>query len=777
MSAIFGETLIFRQENGPDVELVVFGDEFYARYETKEGYSVVYDEALKLYCYLTLVGGQCASTCVPIHKPPPSGLCRHLTESVTTRQNKFGRKYAQLRPPEPEISSNVMRALGPDNGLLNGRKVPVGKIKGLTILVEFQDLSSTVSKEDVKDLLNKDNYHRYGNFSSVKEYFEIVSDKKLEYSNTVVGPVKLSQNQFFYRSHLLVKEALDLAVNDLGVDLSEFDSRGEGIVDAVNFMYAGRTFYDGDLWPHNSSINLNYGNVRTHFYMLTSLGRKPVDLSIGTFCHESGHLLCRFPDMYDYGNRDGDNLQSQGIGQYCLMGSGNHLNKGRTPSPVCSYLRELVGWASASSSLGNPGQYEAIHGDYGKVMKYSTNQANEYFIVENRTRRGLDSHLPSTGLAVYHCDLLGSNEWQGGTQDRHYQCALLQADGHLDLENNRNRGDEGDLFPKVNGDALSHTTVPSSRGWDGSDSGMTLSNITEPGIKIRFQMGDIDKKTISKKVVADLLIPDNKPEGIHSFVDVAERGKIKSIKVFVDIVHSWISDLQVELEVPSGDQIMLHDKEGEDGDDIDETYSSDSKESLQVLLGKPFTGNWTLHIKDMEPRDTGRLNEWGFEIEYEDEGEDRVIEIVAEPAMAIPDNNNQGVVSAIVVKEEGTVQEISVRLDISHSYIGDLMVELLAPSGHAALLHNKDGFGQDDLKGTYNNRTTPSLKGLVNQEIKGTWQLRVKDLEPVDTGEIKKWSLKIGFEPKPGRVAEGSSKSKRMEPQIEKQPSVQHQKN
>ena len=36
MGAIFNEFLIFPQENGPDVELVVNGDEFYARYEDLE---------------------------------------------------------------------------------------------------------------------------------------------------------------------------------------------------------------------------------------------------------------------------------------------------------------------------------------------------------------------------------------------------------------------------------------------------------------------------------------------------------------------------------------------------------------------------------------------------------------------------------------------------------------------------------------------------------------------------------------------------------------------
>ena len=36
---------------------------------------------------------------------------------------------------------------------------------------------------------------------------------------------------------------------------------------------------------------------------------------------------------------------------------------------------------------------------------------------------------PSSGLAVYHCDIFGSNELQQGTAENHYQCALLQADG------------------------------------------------------------------------------------------------------------------------------------------------------------------------------------------------------------------------------------------------------------------------------------------------------------------------------------------------------------
>ena len=237
-------------------------------------------------------------------------------------------------------------------------------------------------------------------------------------------------------------------------------------------MYAGQTQYRGELWPHNWHIDLRFGAMRTDLYLLTSLGRTPADLSIGTFCHENGHLLCRFPDMYDYGERDDDSVKSAGIGSYCLMGAGNHNDSGRSPSPVCAYLRDLAGWCDNEIDLGTAAALEARHGDYNTVMKYRTSKPNEYFIVENRSRMGLDRGLPASGLAVYHCDILGSNELQQGSAAKHYQCALLQADGRRDLELDANQGDGDDLYGAIQGIALSAASSPNSREWDGRDFGL-----------------------------------------------------------------------------------------------------------------------------------------------------------------------------------------------------------------------------------------------------------------------------------------------------------------
>lgn len=740
MGAIFNENLIFRQGNGPDVELIVNGDEFYARYETPDGYTVVYDLDLALYCYADVQDGQFVSTATPIGKGPPVGLRRHLKESPEVRNEKFRRRYEALRPPELSAAPHMLRTIGPNRGLLEGRRVSTGQVCGLTILVEFADLPLTVTVSDVEEMLNGANYSANGNFCSVREYFQLISNGKLDYTNVVMGPVTLSKKQEYYKNNLLVKEALDSVARDLNNDFARFDSRGERIIDAVNFLYAGRTVYEGELWPHNFTVDLQYGSYRTHFYMLTSSGRSRVDLSIGTFCHESGHLLCRFPDLYDYGERDGDFEESHGIGVYCLMGSGNHLDRGRTPSPVCGYLRDLVGWADNRIALGSSGELEARHGDYGSVLKYETNKPNEYFIVENRSQLGLDLHLPSSGLAVYHCDWRGSNEWQGGTANRHYQCGLLQADGHLDLEKNLNGGDAGDLFANRSGTVLSNQTTPSSRQWDSSDSGLVIGDISAPGERMTFRIGVATAGNIARgEVTADALIPDNQPAGIQSTMALGERGRVKSIRARVSIIHPYIGDLQVELITPSGKRAMLHDRAGGGQDDLKQTWDSAALPALQALKGEPVEGLWTLAIRDVALRDTGRLNWWGLEVEYD--ATDQTVTGSARPNLPIPDANPQGIQSSISIGDAGTAKDIKVSVKIAHTYCGDLLIDLVAPSGRSAMLHNRSGGTQDNLHVTYDASSTSALAGLLGEAIQGNWTLRVRDLAAMDTGTLEEWSL------------------------------------
>jgi M6 family metalloprotease-like protein len=615
MSAIFGEVLKFGQAKGPEIALRVFGDEHYARYEDLNGYSALYDDELGLFCYARLSAGSFRSTGVPLSQPVPAGLVRHLQESQDTVVKRAAARKLRRSAQAGGRLEAKLRTFGPNQGLLEGRILSVGTIKGLTILVNFQDVVSTVTRADVEELLNGANYTRNGNICSAREYFERVSSGKLNYTNVVVGPLTLSRNREFYVNNLLVEEALNLAVAG-GLDLKQFDSQNQNFIDALNIMYAGQTQYRGELWPHNWHINLQFGAIRTDQYLLTSLGRTAADLSIGTFCHENGHLLCRFPDMYDYGERDGDSVKSSGIGSYCLMGSGNHNDNGRSPSPVCAYLRDLAGWCDREVDLNSAtAPLKAMQGDYNTLMKFRTSKPNEYFLVENRSRMGLDRALPASGLAVYHCDTLGSNEFQQGTADRHYQCALIQADGRRDLERNEDLGDGDDLYGALQGIALSSTSSPNSREWDGRDSGLVISDIGAAGEAIAFKVGAAQPALIaSGQASPNASIPDNRAAGISSTITIGQSGTVAQIKVKVDIQHTYIGDLRVTLTSPAGKIAVLHPQLGGSADNLVATYDSAMPSPVSSMVGQPMMGVWVLNVADRARIDVGKLKSWSIEM-------------------------------------------------------------------------------------------------------------------------------------------------------------------
>ena len=515
-------------------------------------------------------------------------------------------------------------------------------------------------------------------------------------------------------------------------------------MDALSVLYAGRTQYSGDLWPHNHHLTFTQGSVRTHYYTIQSLGRSPVDLSIGTFIHESGHMLCRFPDLYDYGKRDGDFEKSAGMGRYCAMSSGSHLGRGKTPSPICAYTRDLAGWCE-TVEINDSRQYQVDHGDYKTVHRFSTELPNEYFLVENRFRLEWDAQLTDDGLAVYHCDRNGSNEHQDGTPVDHYQCALLQGDGREDLERNVNVGDATDLFPATPGVAIDASTNPSSREWSGSDSGFVVSEISGPGQAITFRTGPLllpNEVSVERK--AHKIIPDNKKKGITDTVTIERVGVLNSIPVTVDISHTYRGDLVVELESPDKTRVVLHRREGGRLDDLRLEMADVNDEVLQPLLGKPIHGQWTLRVRDLAPVDSGRLNEWSLVLGYDNTAQHESAS--ARPDQQIPDFTIDGVWSDVALDGEGTLREIEVAVDVTHPFIGDLSVDLTCPSGRSVILLGKTGMPGTNLRSRFSSSSNPLLAALRGEKVRGTWMLCVRDLLRHDEGTFDAWAIDVWYD-------------------------------
>ncbi|MFJ9939847.1 S8 family peptidase [Streptomyces erythrochromogenes] len=77
---------------------------------------------------------------------------------------------------------------------------------------------------------------------------------------------------------------------------------------------------------------------------------------------------------------------------------------------------------------------------------------------------------------------------------------------------------------------------------------------------------------------------------------------------------------------------------------------------------------------------------------------------------------------------------LKVGVNIVHTYIGDLKVDLIAPDGSVYTVHNRTGGSTDNINQVY---TVNASSEVAN----GTWKLRVNDNAGGDTGKIDSWNL------------------------------------
>ena len=113
----------------------------------------------------------------------------------------------------------------------------------------------------------------------------------------------------------------------------------------------------------------------------------------------------------------------------------------------------------------------------------------------------------------------------------------------------------------------------------------------------------------------------------------------------------------------------------------------------------------------------------------------------ADTPMSIPDNDATGVESTVSVSGllSSCPLNVSVDVNLTHTYVGDLVVGLTDPHGHRVVLWDRVGGSQDDL----------SLQGVdLTGELglsggNGTWRLDVSDHAWADVGTLDSWGLHL----------------------------------
>jgi len=239
----------------------------------------------------------------------------------------------------------------------------------------------------------------------------------------------------------------------------------------------------------------------------------------------------------------------------------------------------------------------------------------------------------------------------------------------------------------------------------------------------------------------NLPIPDNAPAGVSNGLVFSQAGKIARLTVEIDIQHTFIGDLRVNLTGPSGASVLLHNRSGGNAHDLIRSFTSEGVADLAALSGQSAQGTWTLNVADLAGADIGTLRQWSLEVGLDASTD--ILSATALPSVTIPDNDSRGVDSTIALSSSKVTTAVKVDVDITHTYIGDLRVELIAPSGQRAVLHNRQGGSQDNLITTYNSALNPALTALIGQAVQGTWTLHVTDLAAVDSGKLNKWTLDV----------------------------------
>lgn len=113
------------------------------------------------------------------------------------------------------------------------------------------------------------------------------------------------------------------------------------------------------------------------------------------------------------------------------------------------------------------------------------------------------------------------------------------------------------------------------------------------------------------------MIPDADPTGISRSLAFSGAGVIRKIEVVLDISHTYSSDLVVTLKSPNGTGVILHNRSGGSADNIIRTYNPENFPDLIAFNGESAQGNWTIQVQDLAFRDTGKLNAWKVDFEFD----------------------------------------------------------------------------------------------------------------------------------------------------------------
>ncbi|WP_373231014.1 M6 family metalloprotease domain-containing protein [Cohnella sp.] len=318
----------------------------------------------------------------------------------------------------------------------------------LVLLVSFNDVSLSTTQADWQNLIfgtsGKTLNNYYKEASNNQFYFSPANETDGSANDGIIT-VALDRNHPNTRNktnnvnRVLVQQALNAANSQ--VDFASYDKNNDKYVSMeelhIMTIIAGQEAAYGDpeyadipsVWAHHWVLSDFFSPVIDDVKLLsiaggggyTQFGEKQGNhqATIGTIAHELGHDL-DLPDLYDVFSNNGN---TNGVGSYSIMGSGNwasligeHL--GATPVHFDAWSKIFLGFENPIDIPYGTDIIATLHAnnitnpDIYNIYKIKTGIPDEYFLLENRQYgidNGFDQSLQnfasSGGIAIWHIDM------------------------------------------------------------------------------------------------------------------------------------------------------------------------------------------------------------------------------------------------------------------------------------------------------------------------------------------------------------------------------------
>lgn len=511
------------QPDGTTITIRLHGDENFHYVTTIDGYLISRDKD----GYFKYIDTEAIGNSRVISKQKAHNINKRNPEEsrfINTLTPAIKLKEALLRSAkrDKKVPSQILH-----KSMINPSKLTkaneAAESQYLVILVNFKDRSFSFKNSDFDKWLNEKDYSVDGGTGSVKDYYRDNSMGKFIPNFIVVGPYTLEHDQIYYAENneetgedtnprAMVVEACRMAKADNpNMDFAQYDNDKDGYMDNVYVIYAGyseaSTGNGDDMWPHSWTLKeeaITIDGITINNYScsaeLVGAGGTKMD-GIGTFTHEFGHIL-GLKDMYD----TDEYIDGYGIdpGSYSLYASGSYNNDSRTPPYLMAFERMQMGWCDPVE-LKDP-EDVALPSIAENVARYINAQpgrpegtGDEWFVLENRQKKGWDAYLPAHGLLIYHYDYtqeMVEKYWSvnGPNNNANHRCMYIKAADGIDDTNTRN----GDTYPGRSGNTeFTDTSVPNALNWNKEKTNTPITNILEREGIIYFQVkGGVKKQPV-----------------------------------------------------------------------------------------------------------------------------------------------------------------------------------------------------------------------------------------------------------------------------------------